>query len=271
MFGQLKEKIIKEHSIQELMDYGERLLIQRFGTEKRAKKALLDWQEQNPQADITDFISQSLFTKEINAVFEPIITTKGMLATMREMLNIPKRFTAVINGMNHQDRLAFKYYLKSVLNSGELRNFFKTQKNKRMTEKGIERIIGKLNVTTKANIAKEFNVNKRTLNKWLKKSFGNKYEGVRRISVDDYREILLKFTLCEGEDNTFISKHIGEYQERLEKDLVHNQHMILQHEGMEGMTYRSLNESLRKKKLDNDFKKVPFSMKEHILEELDGK
>ena len=53
----------------------------------------------------------------------------------------------------------------------------------------IEEIQKKYLYTSKEKIAEEFDVNKRTLNKWLKHFFKDKYDGKKKIYFKDYKEI----------------------------------------------------------------------------------
>lgn len=61
-------------------------------------------------------------------------------------------------------------------------------------------LLQKLFTINKEQLSQEFDVNKRTLNKWLKYFFGQKYSGNRKIYLDDYVVIFKTFYLLDNEN-----------------------------------------------------------------------
>ncbi|MEL1254106.1 hypothetical protein AAEO57_09990 [Flavobacterium sp. DGU38] len=72
---------------------------------------------------------------------------------------------------------------------------------------------------TKETIAKEFECNKRTLSKWLREHFGNRFSrNNRKITINEYIEIFEAFFLSEDE-NLDLNNDLDKYLKRVEKGM----------------------------------------------------
>ncbi|WP_157730241.1 hypothetical protein [Tenacibaculum jejuense] len=115
------------------------------------------------------------------------------------------------------------FYLK---NKESFRNFFLSELKILNLEEEI--IKKKLFSTNKTNIASEFGVDIKTLNKWLNILFNDRFKGVRKIYYDDYIEIFKALFLAKGEKLDF-SKNINIYRKRLSKGLKHRKKDIVKY------------------------------------------
>ncbi|MFC0777036.1 hypothetical protein [Flavobacterium sp. HJSW_4] len=72
---------------------------------------------------------------------------------------------------------------------------------------------------TKETIAKEFECNKRTLSKWLRNRFGDRFSRKdRKITINEYIEIFESFFLSEDE-NLDLNNDLDKYLKRLKKGI----------------------------------------------------
>lgn len=82
--------------------------------------------------------------------------------------------------------------------------------------------------TNKTNIANEFGVDIKTLNKWLEIFFNDKFEGVRKIYYDEYIEIFKALFLAKDEELDLV-ENINTYKKRLSKGLKYRKKFIAEY------------------------------------------
>lgn len=255
--------LIKPETSIKILD---QLLVARFGSLKKAKGEVLKISN-NGTIDDDGFqkILKMIFYKQIQKLlicFFKGEDYKGLIKSTTQLEELD-----LFEGLTIEEKRCFLVYLKRILSNeffSQLPIFAKKQNSK----KALLNKITNSKITSKSKIAEEIGVDRETLNKWLSHYFGNRFDGKRKITFEDYIEIMQKFSLGEGETKTFIGKNTSEYSERLENELVHNRNSLLDEDELKGLNYKSLKENLIMQKIDSDMKKIPFRFKEKIVKDL---
>lgn len=127
-------------------------------------------------------------------------------------------------------------------------------------------LIQKLFTINKEQLSQEFDVNKRTLNKWLKNFFGQKYSGNRKIYLDDYLTIFKAFYMNQNES---INKDgfLGKIKKRIISGPSYFKNDIAQYLDSNLTTQKKNVEQLDFHKL---FDKVHYSLAHRIANEMGG-
>lgn len=130
----------------------------------------------------------------------------------------------------------------------------------------------KLFSTTKRNIAVEFGVDIKTLNKWLVILFQDKFNGERKIYYKEYVEIFKALFLAEGEDLD-LAEHMSTYKTRLDKGLNFRKKDIAEYinEGSDldiSGLLKIQKEQLRDNESYNFTNVFPYSIMKVLVEEL---
>ncbi|MEE4001399.1 hypothetical protein V1T75_13725 [Tenacibaculum sp. FZY0031] len=125
--------------------------------------------------------------------------------------------------------------------------------------------------TTKQEIADEFNVNKRTFNKWLKELFGNRFDNRRIIYIHDYIEIFNTF-IDDGKEYLELSD-FNKIKKRLDKGTSFDKKRIayLTNEGTSKDSSTLLKiqrENLGAIEFYKRMDKFPYSLTKKIVEKL---
>jgi hypothetical protein len=127
-------------------------------------------------------------------------------------------------------------------------------------------ILKALPYTTKEKIAKEFDVNKRTLGKWLNYSFGDRFTtNQRSISLGEYIAIFEAFFLYDDEEFN-LNNDFGEYLDR--KDTMHfTKSQVAEMAGSDLKTQKGM---FREMALYNTVDKFPPAIVKILLDGMDG-
>ncbi|WP_417800023.1 hypothetical protein [Tenacibaculum sp.] len=125
--------------------------------------------------------------------------------------------------------------------------------------------------TTKQEIADEFNVNKRTFNKWLKELFGNRFDNRRIIYIHEYIEIFNTF-IDDGKEYLELSD-FNKIKKRLDKGTSFDKKRIayLTNEGTSKDSSTLLKiqrENLGAIEFYKRMDKFPYSLTKKIVEKL---
>lgn len=88
-------------------------------------------------------------------------------------------------------------------------------KEKPLTTQSLSEAIKKDIYYTKEEIAAEFGIDKKTLNKWLMAISGNKYSGRKKLEFLEYKEIFESLFLANDEDKLDIDRNFEIYFGRL--------------------------------------------------------
>lgn len=125
--------------------------------------------------------------------------------------------------------------------------------------------------TTKQEIANEFNVNKRTFNKWLKEFFGNRFDNRRIIYIHEYIEI---FNTLVGEGKEYLElTDFIKIKKRLDEGMSYDKKRIayLTNEGTEknsSTLLKTQKENLMNIKFYQGLDKFPYSLTKMIVDKL---
>lgn len=244
----------------------DQLLIARFGSLKKAQSEVLKISN-NGTIDDDGFqlLLKMIFFEQLQKLllwFMGGKDYKGLIksVTQLEELNL-------FEGLTAEEKRDFIIYLKCIL-SNEFFAQLPIFQSKRNSKKEIFNKITNSNITNKDEIATEIGIDKATLNKWLSLYFGNRFDGKRKITFEEYVEIMQKVSLGENETKNFIGQNTSVYSDRLENDLVHNRSSLLKEEELEDLNFKSLKENLAKQEKDSDMKKIPYRMKDKIVRDL---
>ncbi len=263
MFKTLIEKKYKKFSADRNVTIFERLTIIRFGSEKAAKEIVTSLAIDGVLTDegMTALL-ELMYLDKFFAIFQPLLKVKGFKSLFQELTCIKPRAKKVLAGMNNQEIDMLLHYFENFATDETISDLLPFSNGKsRRAFKWIENS----NVTSKERIAKEIGIDKETLNKWLKFYFKRRFDNSRKITLKEYFEIMLRFSLTKKDEVKTIKNDIESFSKRLETDLVHNRSSLLTDERLEGLNEKSLKENLDIQKLDSDMKKIPFSLKEKII------
>lgn len=244
----------------------DQLLVARFGSLKKAQNEVLKVSN-NGTIDDEGFqlILKMIFYEQIQKLLICFFEGKDYKDLIKSTTQLEE--IDLFEGLNLEEKRSFLVYLKRIFSN----DFFAQLpifEPKRNSKKEIFNKITTSNITNKDEIAQEIGIDKTTLNKWLSHYFGNRFDGKRKITFEEYIEIMQMISLGESETKTFIGQNTSEYLERLENDLVHNRSSLLNEEELEDLNFKSLKENLIKQKKDSDMKKIPYRMKNKIVKDL---
>jgi len=242
------------------------LLVARFGSLKKAQNEVLKISN-NGTIDDDGFhlLLKMIFFEQLQKLllwFMGGKDYKGLIksVTQLEELNL-------FEGLTLHEKRCFLFYLKRIF-SNEFFAQLPIFESKQNSKKEIFNKITNSNITNKDEIAQEIGVDKATLNKWLSHYFGNRFDGKRKITFEEYIEIMQMISLGENETKTFIGQNTSAYSDRLENNLVHNRASLLKEKELEDLNFKSLKENLVKQKKDSDMKKIPYRLKDKIVRDL---
>jgi hypothetical protein len=128
-----------------------------------------------------------------------------------------------------------------------------------------ENIINKWIYTSKSKISDEFEVDKRTLNKWLEiVGLSEKFKGKRKIYLKDYMEIYSTLFLSKSE-NFNISKNLILYQKRLIEGMSFNKSKLA---SLACSDSKTLKDNLKKNKFYSFLDVFPYSIAKNLVEQM---
>nr|WP_320118466.1 hypothetical protein [uncultured Marinifilum sp.] len=242
------------------------LLVARFGSRKKAQNEVLKISN-NGAIDDDGFqvLLKMIFFEQLQKLLLCFMGGKDYKGLIKSVTQLEE--LNLFEGLTLNEKRCFLVYLERILS-----NEFFTQlpifESKRNSKKQIFNEITNSNITNKDEIAQEIGIDKTTLNKWLFHYFGNRFDGKRKITFEEYIEIMQKFSLGENETKTSIGQNTSAYSDRLENDLVHNRSSLLKEEELEDLNFKSLKDNLVKQEKDSDMKKIPYRLKDKIVKDL---
>jgi len=265
IFVRIQKLIRKSSDNNRLFRLVEELILIRFDNEEQAREEVKRLKRSGLNDD--EIIKRLTYFEELQLLFKPFLQA----GNFKDMINATATFSInpVIGKMDKSERKEFIKYLKILFNNDNISKFIGilfNKKNWRIT--WLLKMIEKENITSKQKIADEIGIDKTTLNKWLKDSFGDRFDNVRKINLKDYFEIMENITLEEGESLKKIGKNLNDYNDRLKKNLFEDRKSLLKKDEMEGLNYKSLKEDMKLEGLDKEIKKVPFRTAQKIVKRL---
>lgn len=263
------ERDIKQQFQKNFPSILDQICILRFGSEEKAKKKVLKLSH-NGTLDENGFnkLMELLYLDKIIDVFKPLTEKAGLINLIKAASEVQIRAKNLRQNLSKEEFKIIQSYIENIPDEKEYLSLLFPGKTKIVQNKMIGTLVNSMFSTSKEKIAKEYKIDKKTLNKWLNHFFGKKFDNVKKIKFKDYLQITLKFSLRENEDKFFIGKNLEEYVLRLDTDLVHNRCSLLKIDGMDDLYYKSLKENLKLQNFDSDLKKIPYSMKEQIVDKL---
>ncbi|WP_271407326.1 hypothetical protein [Tenacibaculum soleae] len=174
--------------------------------------------------------------KDVNLIIERDFPLLYFMILLSEKLERSSGFTSII-------KLSSDTKLKEVFNRVPKEHWDVFDKfyseNKETIKEVVYDVLGidklekevvkkKLFSTSKTNIANEFGVDIKTLNKWLKVFFNDRFKGLRKINYEEYVEIFQALFLAEDEELDLV-ENINTYKKRLSKGLKYRKKFIAEH------------------------------------------
>ena len=251
-----------------LIEVFERILILRIGNRDKAIEFIKSYAVNGilPNYGILRMLLV-LNLDKLFLIFKPLINADGYIQLFKNIATLKQSAQKHLSNLTDEEKTTLYVFIQTAVQDKELKHLMFESIG--ISGKGnIEKWFLKMRVSSKSKIADELNIDKKTLDKWLYHFYGKKFRGVRKITLEDYFDIMLNFSLAEGEHKTQICKNLSVYADRLENDLVHNRKTILKDENLEELNYKSLKENLHLQQLDSDMKKVPYSIKVKYIEKL---
>ncbi|WBX77870.1 hypothetical protein PG911_06345 [Tenacibaculum ovolyticum] len=192
-------------------------------------------------SNITDLINQVCYNEEnIISIFQ----------------RVPKEQLLKLVNIYDENIESIKSFFTDIFNLGEFE------------KREITRIFFK---TTKQEIADEFNVNKRTFNKWLKEIFGNRFDNQRVIFIHEYIEI---FNALVDENKEYLElTDFNKIKGRLDEGTSYDKKRIayLTNEGTDkdsSTLLKTQKENLEDIKFYKKLDKFPYSLTKIIIDRL---
>ncbi|PRY98200.1 hypothetical protein BY457_11012 [Marinilabilia salmonicolor] len=263
----LEKKMGKRKKETSLMVF-ERLLTLRFNGEKEARAALQNYavngvlEEKGFERLLCDLNLDKLYY-----IFYPLVYSDNYIQLFNALIHIKSRAKSTICSMTQTEKQSLFSFLEDLQRDKVINELIFPESKTGGPKKSLNRLL-EINFTSKASIAKELNIDKKTLNKWLAVFYEDKYRDSRKIKLKDYLDIMMNFSLSETENKFSIGGDLDEYVDRLNNDLVHNRTSLLNIERLEDMNFKSLKENLKLQKIDSHVKKIPYSIKEQITDRL---
>ncbi len=250
------------------MNLFEDLLIVRFGSKEKAKLIVEGLAPTGVFGD--DAFRELLRLSYLDSfiyLIKPIAEAKGLIELMRAASQFKARTQDVLRNMPDDEKEAYKRYMGFISKDNAVLDYLPKRRT-RLTIRMLMSLIGDSHITSKEKLATELTIDKKTLNKWLHHFYGRKFDAKRKITFKEYIDIMLKFSLKDSENREWISENLANYSSRLDNDLVHNRRSLLDDEELQGLNYKSLKENLVLQGLDTGLKRIPFSVKEMIIQKL---
>lgn len=147
-----------------------------------------------------------------------ILQLDTITAVIRAPSKLNEASDELLNLITNHDGIKKIFEMQKPLAEYNFKTLFNTDLQGKTIDECKELTKGSVYVT-KEIIAKEFECNKRTLSKWLREHFGNRFSrNNRKITINEYIEIFEAFFLSEDE-NLDLNNDLDKYLNRLKKGI----------------------------------------------------
>ncbi|MGB5989490.1 MAG: hypothetical protein WBG43_07110 [Marinifilaceae bacterium] len=236
-------------------------IIARYGSEEEAKNRLEDFIIDGVFSDISfKALFKDMYLDRLFFVFKPLLNAKGIISLIRNIEKIKQRAESLTESMAEEERVTFLSVLDKYMECLNRSSLGIIQTNK-MDLKGIEDLLGiKLNFSKK-EIAADFFVSRETFNAWLHVFYKDTYKDVRKISLEEYIDIIAKFTT---EDPSELKS--DKYVSRIMNGVVLKKIDLAEIDGCDPKTLQ--NNLKHKFPIYKEMDKFPYSMAKEFLDHI---
>ncbi|WP_366183269.1 hypothetical protein [Flavobacterium ovatum] len=192
-----------------------------YGGENELKVHLTALKEQSKSdEEISDILM-----KEINLDFylrlSEIVQLGGIMDIIQLESKLHEHRNELFSLVTNPKGLERMFQIQKQLAEYQIKTLFNIDLEGKTREESKE-LLKVILYTTKENIAKEFGISKKTLIKWLKNSFGERFERPdRKIAMNEYKEIFEAFFLSDDEVLD-LNNDLGKYIRRMNKGVNFN-------------------------------------------------
>lgn len=240
-------------------------IIARYGSEEEAKIKLEEFMIDGVFSD-TSFraLYKDMYLDKLFLIFKPFLQAKGIISLIGDFEKNQQRIEPLIRSMSIEEIIIFysvlDRYMKCYRNINQ--EIFKDVfYESNLDLKELDDFLGiKLNFSKK-EIAADFSVSKETLNAWLRVFYEDTYKNVRKISLEEYIDIIAKFTT---EDPSELKS--DKYVSRIMNGVVLKKIELAEIDGCDPKTLQ--NNLKHKFPIYKEMDKFPYSMAKEFLDHI---
>lgn len=252
-----------------------------FGETKfQEYKAIADYSPYLPEKTFDEFqINLLIKNKEAHEVFISLKTTFEDANSITEIIQAAytlENQKVLEKKLYYNEMLLVRCYLfYEIYNPALFATFLDLKSISDYTIESLKKYIYKSICYSKQEIASEFNIDKKTLNKWLILVYGyDKFKDRKKINLLEYLEIFNAFFLTEEEEKLDLNANLESAMSRLVKGVTYSKSDIIElglntKEDISRTSYNTAHMALQRKySYFKTYDKYPVSIANRMIEDL---